>query len=214
MRKKFVAALLGGMLTFGQGILNPSPIHAEIRTIEADGEYTMGDGLEENRGTAKERARKNAVRVAGEQACLFVESLSEVKNGKLTRDEIRTVSAAVLEVINSAISLVPSGESIKFVCHITVTVDTDSVMIEINKGRDKLDAQVRRIKELEEENDRIRAENERIKNEYKTTNGIAEATWRIVSRQGHVLMHNGKRLDTPAENLQQLRLSKQLQESD
>lgn len=38
MRKKFVAALLGGMLTFGQGILNPSPIHAEIRTIEADGE--------------------------------------------------------------------------------------------------------------------------------------------------------------------------------
>lgn len=39
----------------------------------------------------------------------------------------------------------------------------------------------------------------------KTANGIAEATWQIVSRQGQVLTHNGKRLNTPAENLQQLK---------
>ncbi len=101
MRKKFVGTFLGAILVLGAGIFNPPPASAEIQTIEADGEYTMGDGLEENQNTAKERARKDAMRVAGEQVCVFVESLSEVKNGKLTRDDIRKVSANVLEVISS-----------------------------------------------------------------------------------------------------------------
>lgn len=39
----------------------------------------------------------------------------------------------------------------------------------------------------------------------KTANGIAEAVWQIVSRQGQVLTQNGKRFDTPAENLEQLK---------
>lgn len=55
MRKKFVAALLGGLLTFGQGLFNPTPTFAETKTVDADGEYIMGDGLEENPVTAKKR---------------------------------------------------------------------------------------------------------------------------------------------------------------
>lgn len=165
VKRKIAAAILGAMLVCN---FQASSVSAEIKTIEADGEYTMGDGLEENQGTAKERARKDAIRVAGEQACVFVESLSEVKNGKLTRDEVRTVSANVLEVISAPIRLEPSGDSIKFVCHITVTVDTDNVLLQLKQDRGKLDEQSRRIKELEEENARIRAEIERIKNDYKT----------------------------------------------
>ena len=71
MRKKFVAALLGGLLTFGQGILQPTPVFAETKTVEANGEYIMGDGLEENPVTAKKRARQEAMRIASESVCVF-----------------------------------------------------------------------------------------------------------------------------------------------
>ncbi len=39
----------------------------------------------------------------------------------------------------------------------------------------------------------------------KTADRMAEAVWQIISRQGQMLVHNGKRLDTPADNLNQLK---------
>ena len=47
---------------------------AEVRMIEADGYYIMGDGPEENATVAKERARADARRAASEQAGLYVAS--------------------------------------------------------------------------------------------------------------------------------------------
>ena len=171
MRKKFVIALLSGMFAFG---MFQSPIFAEI--VEANGEYIMGDGPEENQGIAKERARKDAIRAASEQVYLYVESLSEIKNGNLTRDEVRTISASVMKVISSPITLeAVDGTAIKFVCHATVDVDRENVVAYIRQtDKVKLDAATQRIKELEEENARIRMENERIKKEYK----VADATER------------------------------------
>ena len=48
MKKKIAAAILGAMLAFG---VHSSPVFAE--TVEADGEYYMGDGTEENQVVAK-----------------------------------------------------------------------------------------------------------------------------------------------------------------
>ena len=50
----------------------------------------MGDWPEENAAVAKERARADARRAASEQVGLYVAGMTEVKKGKLTRDEIRT----------------------------------------------------------------------------------------------------------------------------
>ena len=62
-----------------------------------------------------------------------------------------------------------SGESIKFVCHIIVSVEKENVLEYIqNNSKSDLDEATRRIKELEAENARIREENERIKREFKT----------------------------------------------
>ena len=48
LRKKIAAAILSATLVFG---FQSSPVFAE--TVEADGEYVMGDGTEENQVVAK-----------------------------------------------------------------------------------------------------------------------------------------------------------------
>ena len=58
-------------------MLNAMNVSAESKTVEADGEYTAGEGLEENFSVAKERARLNAMRNASEKVGVFVESISK-----------------------------------------------------------------------------------------------------------------------------------------
>ena len=86
------------------------PVFAEVQTVEADGYYIMGDGLDENQAVAKERARANAKRVASEQAGLFIESISEVKGGKLSKDEIRTIASTVLQIKSDSVNLEVENE--------------------------------------------------------------------------------------------------------
>ena len=152
--------------------LPASKVFAEVQTIEADGYYIMGDGLEENQGVAKERAREDAKRAASEQACTFVESLSEIQNNNLSRDEIRTFSVSILKIINEDIFPELEGKSIKFHCHITVTVDTDNLteklQQELYRNKQKFDDLTRQIKEKDAEIARLNSEIENFKKEFKT----------------------------------------------
>ena len=50
-----------------------STAFAGQQIIEADGSYTIGDGLDENISVTKDRAKTNALRNASEQASVFVE---------------------------------------------------------------------------------------------------------------------------------------------
>ena len=153
-------------------LLNFIPVAcAEVVTVEADGYYTVGDGPDENISVAKERARAEAKRNASEQACVYVESISEVKNGALTRDEIQTISATVLKICNETVSPeILSDSVIQFHCHITARVETADVLAQVNQGKDKLIEATQRNKELEEENARIKAELAELKARYKTAN--------------------------------------------
>ena len=88
-----LAALgLGAAFTVVWGVADPVAALAEVRVIEADGYYIMGDGPEENAAVAKERARADARRAASEQAGLYVAGMTEVKKGKLTRDLLDSFS--------------------------------------------------------------------------------------------------------------------------
>ena len=75
-------------------LLFPCSAYAEVRTITAVGEYTMGEA--ETPLIAKERADQQAMRAASEQAGVYLESLTEVKNMKLTKDEIMVSSISPL----------------------------------------------------------------------------------------------------------------------
>ena len=143
-------------------------LFAEQKIIEADGYSIMGDGPEENPAVAKERAKQNAKQAASEKAGIYVESLSEVRKGLLTRDEIRTISTNVIEVRSAEITPeILGGVAVKYNCHITVVVDTDSIDRQLRKDRKKMEESVRSNKKLEAENARVLDELTRLKARYK-----------------------------------------------
>ena len=165
-----LAALgLGAAFTVVWGVADPMAAFAEVRVIEADGYYIMGDGPEENAAVAKERARADARRAASEQAGLYVAGMTEVKKGKLTRDEIRTISAAVLEVKEDNVTPeVLGGTVIQYHCRMKAVVDTGSITDQLRQDRQSFVEAVQRNKELEAENARISAELAELKERYKT----------------------------------------------
>ena len=164
-----LAALgLGAAFTVIWGVADPVAALAEVRVIEADGYYIMGDGPEENAAVAKERARADARRAASEQAGLYVAGMTEVKKGKLTRDEIRTISAAVMEVKEDNVTPeVLGGTVIQYHCHMKAVVDTGSITDQLRQDREEFAKSVRRNEELEADLARVNAELAELKERYK-----------------------------------------------
>ena len=182
MSKKWQRLLLSslavGAVTFTPVIYNfngsqlpmvVSVAQAEIQTYTGTGEYLMSDG--ETMDIAKQGAKMHAIRNAQEQAGIFLSSRSEVKNGKLTKDEIETFTVGVIKVREVKYKPVPlddEGGYIKFIATVTVTIDTDDLNQKVNEWLNKkaedrsksvnditsmqkqIDEQAKRIKELEQ----------------------------------------------------------------
>ena len=127
------AAMMIGLLMM-IGLIIPPTVEAEVMTIEADGMYTM-IGDDENPAEAADRARDDAKRAAIEQVSIYVESLSEVRDGKLTEDVIRTVAANVMQIQSSDINLeiVDEYTSI-FHCHIVALIDGDAALEKLRQN--------------------------------------------------------------------------------
>ena len=144
-------------------------VSAERKIIEADGYAIMGDGPEENPAVAQARARTDAKRAASEKAGVFVESLSEVQQGLLTKDAVRTISANILEVQSDPITVeVIGGIVIRYHCHITAVVDTDIVLAQLDKGKDKLEDAIKLNKDQSEYTAQNDAELAELKEKFKT----------------------------------------------
>ena len=98
---------------------------AEVRTITATGEYRMGDN--DTRTDAKRLALLDAKRLALEQAGTYVESITEVKNLDLTKEEIRAYTAGIVEVTEQASRTIMEGETTVVRVDVTTKIDTDTV---------------------------------------------------------------------------------------
>lgn len=135
--------------------LAASPADAELRTITATGEYRMGDN--DTRSDAKRLALMDAKRLALEQAGTYLESVSEVKNLQVSRDEIRTYAAGIVEVKEQAANSKMEGETTVVRVDVTVQVDTAVVARQIDA--------LRKNEHAKEELQQARAEAERLKQE-------------------------------------------------
>ena len=177
------AAFLALLLTLCAMLL-PSPALAEIKTVESEGAYTMEGGLEESPAIAKARARENALRNASNQAGVFVESIFMTRNSRLTRDEVHVISSTVLDVRDETFSTEVAGsQSIRYHCRLTATVDTTAVTEQLQRSKEDLDAAVQRNKLLEEENAKIAAEIENLKQQFaQAANDAERATIRAKAR--------------------------------
>src|SRR5213593_3135971 len=77
----------------------PTAAFAEVQTFTATHTYILGD--HDSKDDARQRCLLEAKRKILEQAGVYIESASEVKNFDLTKDKITSFAAAVMQVKNT-----------------------------------------------------------------------------------------------------------------
>ena len=145
--------------------LCPLTAVADVRTLTATGEYRMGDN--DTKTDAKRLALLDAKRQALEQVGTYLEGVTEVKNLSVTKDEIRSYTAGIVEVVEQASRTMLEGETTVVRVDVTVKVDTAVVTKQIGELRtnelakeELLHAKEeadRRRKELDEKNQQLAA---------------------------------------------------------
>jgi tetratricopeptide (TPR) repeat protein len=157
MRNIYLVQLIGLFLMLTA--LWSVPALAEIKVIEADSAYIMGDNDSkvEARRVAVQEAKRKALELAG----AYVESMTVVKNYQLTKDEVKSYAAGVLEteVVSEQMSGTPEHPEI----HIKARcrVDTDAVASQVNRFhenedlKEQLDATVKENDGLKKERDAL-----------------------------------------------------------
>ncbi|MEI8172764.1 MAG: hypothetical protein WCH07_04670 [Deltaproteobacteria bacterium] len=116
--------------------LFPTKGICETREIIAEGKYVMGDG--ETPEVAGEKARKNAIRAAAEEAGAFVKSYSKVQNLTLAEDVVEVVAnhAMKITVLDRKKSVVGDLDAIKFQVKIKAVMTTEEVAANLKKVRE------------------------------------------------------------------------------
>jgi hypothetical protein len=109
----------------------PSPA---LRVVTASGEYRMSD--HDTRMDAVRMAMESAKRQALEQVATYLESVTEVKNLDVTRDEIRTYTAGILTVLNQRTSTRLEDGGIVIQVDLTAQADPQEVVLAINALRE------------------------------------------------------------------------------
>ncbi len=146
-----VAAALG---------LLPAAASAEVRTLTASGEYRMGDN--DTKTDAKRLALLDAKRLALEQVGTYLEGVTEVKNLSVTRDEIRSYTAGLVEVVEQATRTTLEGETTVVRVDVTVKVDPADVARQLQE--------LRKNEQAREDLLRAKAESDVLKKELEEKN--------------------------------------------
>lgn len=117
----FIAILLlFSVFTFDNNVAN-----AELITLTATGSHILGDDDSPQKG--RDEARNEAKRAVSEQAGTYIESYTEVRNASLTVDEIQTLSANVVRILDEKESRSMVGGCMKVSVTITAEVDTVNI---------------------------------------------------------------------------------------
>lgn len=144
--------MMVGMLIY---LLPPAYVTAAIRTITAIGEYRMGDN--DTRTDAKRLALLDAKRLALEQAGTYIESITEVKNLDISKDEIRAYTAGIVELIEHTTRTILEGETTIVQVEVTAKIDTDVVARQIDTLRKNGIAKAELL-QAKDETERLRRE--------------------------------------------------------
>ncbi len=140
----------------------PSVIYAKSDTITATFKYTLGDN--DTRNDAKRIAFMEAKRRLSEQAGVFIESETTVVNSQLSRDEIKSYTAALLKVVVEKEEFQIAGENQSVIVTVKADIDTEEMartLSEIRKDltlQKKIKEQQVAVKELEDKIRRVQTE--------------------------------------------------------
>jgi tetratricopeptide (TPR) repeat protein len=150
-RKPILIFFLALMVATSRG----APAFAEVKVIDADSSYIMGDN--DSKVDARRIAIQEAKRKALELAGTYVESLTQVKNYQLTKDEVKSYAAGVLDTEVVSEQMRGTTEHPEIYVKTRCKIDTDVLMAQIDKYRENED--------LKEQLDASSKENEDIRKE-------------------------------------------------
>ncbi len=121
-KKKFFRAM-AALIIGGSFLIFPTA-NAEVQTYIGEGEYLMNDF--ETPEVAKQRAKNRAEQNAQEQAGIYLESYSHMKNFDLLNDEIITISSGIMKILDVKFNqdVVADGKGI--LIHVTIKAEIDS----------------------------------------------------------------------------------------
>ena len=97
---------------------------AEIKSYEGVGEYFMTD---ETIDYAKNQAELSAQRNVLEKVSVYVKKISVMIDHELDEDEIITISAGILHVIDTKFSMTAEDDGILIKSIVTAQIDTDEL---------------------------------------------------------------------------------------
>lgn len=132
-----------------------SPVLAEVRIVNAQGEYRMGD--RDTREDAIRLATEAAKRNALEQVSTYLESVTVVDGMDVTKDEIRTYTAGLVLVLDQQVSTALDGDTIVIKVDLVTQVDTEEVAQAIVALRENEDAR-HQLVALRQEMDQLQSQ--------------------------------------------------------
>jgi len=156
MLQRCITALGAGSLIV---LLASQPSVAEIKVIEADSTYVLGDN--DSKVDARRIATQEAQRKALELAGTFVASLTQVKEYKLTKDEVTAYTAGIVETEIIKDEIRGTLDHPEFYLKARCRVDTDALARQIDRYREnqelreQLEAAAREKESLRKERDAI-----------------------------------------------------------
>ena len=136
-------------------ILTAAVATAEVQTITATHTYVIGD--RDSKEEARALCYVNAKRKVLEKAGVFIESSTDITNFNLSKDQIRSYSAAILsvEVVKEEFGFANGVNTLTLTVQAKVDLeDVRKQLTEIasNKGlQSKVDAQQQQIQQLEQQ---------------------------------------------------------------
>ena len=142
-------------LAFAAGLCTVSPVLADIRVVNAQGEHRMGD--RDTREDAIRLATETAKRNALEQVATYLESVTVVSDMDVTKDEIRTYTAGLVIVLNQQVATVLDGDIVVVKVDLLAQMDTDEVARAITALRENEDARLQ-LAAMKKENEQLQEE--------------------------------------------------------
>ena len=161
-KKKFLNAMAA--LLIGGSFLIPTA-NAEVKTYTGEGEYLMSDF--ETPEIAKQRAKNRAEQNAQEQAGIYLESYSHMKNFDLLNDEIITISSGIIRILDTQYKQEILQDVNAILIHVTIKAEIDSDNMDkwLNKSIEQRRQINSQMEDLRQENAKQEATIENLKSQ-------------------------------------------------
>ena len=157
INKKNLLRAMAALIIGGSFLISPTA-NAEVKTYTGEGEYLMNDF--ETPEVAKQRAKNRAEQNAQEQAGIYLESYSHMKNFDLLDDEIITISSGIMKILDVDYKqdIVADGKGILIQVIVKAEIDSDNM----DKWLQKSIEQRRTINAQNEDLRKANAEQEKV----------------------------------------------------